>query len=130
MSEAAKALMAKARESLASAKADLEAGRLNGASSRAYYAMFHAARAALEMRGMATGGQRHGTIISRFGRTFVKHGPLDPALGRALNKTLELRKEGDYDLASPDIQDVKAALRDAEGLVDAIGKLCAPDADP
>jgi uncharacterized protein (UPF0332 family) len=71
--------------------------------------MFHAARAALGMRGIATGGQRHGTLISRFGRTFVKHGPLDPALGRALNKTLELRKEGDYDLASPDIQDVRAA---------------------
>lgn len=81
MSEAAKALMAKARESLASAKADLEAGRLNGASSRAYYAMFHAARAALEARGIATGGQRHGTIVSRFGRTFVKQGPVDAALG-------------------------------------------------
>jgi uncharacterized protein (UPF0332 family) len=61
--------------------------------------MFHAARAALEMRGIATGGQRHGTIIGRFGRTFVKDGPLDPALGGALNKTLELRREGDYDLA-------------------------------
>jgi uncharacterized protein (UPF0332 family) len=73
VSEPAKALLAKARESLASAKADLQAGRLNGASSRAYYAMFQAARAALAMRGIATGGQRHGTIISRFGRTFVKH---------------------------------------------------------
>jgi uncharacterized protein (UPF0332 family) len=51
-------------------------------------------RAALEMRGIATSGQRHGTIIGRFGRTFVKHGPLDPALGRALNKALELRRGG------------------------------------
>jgi uncharacterized protein (UPF0332 family) len=50
---------------------------------------------ALEMRGIATAGQRHGTIVSRFGRTFVKRGPLDAALGRAFNKTLELRKEGD-----------------------------------
>jgi uncharacterized protein (UPF0332 family) len=55
--------------------------------------MFHAARAALEKRGIATGSQRHGTIIGRFGRMFVKHGPLDPALGRALNKALELRRE-------------------------------------
>ncbi len=126
MNEAAKALMAKARESLASAKADLRAGRLNGASSRAYYAMFHAARAALEMRGIATGGQRHGAIIGRFGRTFVKDGPLDPALGRALNKTLELRREGDYDLASPEPQDVRAAPQNAEVLVAAISKLCGP----
>jgi uncharacterized protein (UPF0332 family) len=50
VNDAARALLAKARESLASARADLEAGRLNGASSRAYYAMFHAARAALEKR--------------------------------------------------------------------------------
>jgi uncharacterized protein (UPF0332 family) len=128
MSEATHALMRKARESLASAKADLQAGRLNGASSRAYYAMFHAARAALEMRGIATGGQRHGTIIGRFGRTFVKNGPLDPALGRALNKTLELRREGDYDLASPDARDVGVALEAAEALVDAIAEICAPGA--
>jgi uncharacterized protein (UPF0332 family) len=119
--------MAKARESLASARADLEAGRLNGACSRAYYAMFHAARAALEMRGFATGGQRHGTIIGRFGRTFVKHGPLDPGLGRALNKTLELRREDDYDLASPDPDDVRLALQNAEALVDAISDLCGSD---
>jgi uncharacterized protein (UPF0332 family) len=127
VNEAAKALMAKARESLASAKADLAAGRLNGASSRAYYAMFHAARAALEMRGIATGGQRHGAIIGRFGRTFVKDGPLDPTLGRALNKALELRREGDYDLASPEPDDVRVALQQAETLVDAISELCGPD---
>ena len=129
MNQAAKALLAKARESLASAKADLRAGRLNGASSRSYYAMFHAARAALEMRGIATGGQRHGAIIGRFGRAFVKDGPLDPALGRALNKTLELRREGDYDLASPDADDVRVALRDAAALVEAISEFCAPDDD-
>ena len=127
MSEAAKALMAKARESLASARADVRAGRLNGASSRAYYAMFHAARAALEVHGIATGGQRHGTIIGRFGRTFVKDGPLDPALGRALNKALELRREGDYDLASPEPADVRVALQHAEALVEAISELCGPN---
>jgi uncharacterized protein (UPF0332 family) len=127
VNEAAKALLAKARESLASAKADLEAGRLNGASSRACYAMFHAARPALETRGIATGGQRHGTIIGRFGGTFIKQGSLDPALGRALNKALELRREGDYDLASPDPDDVRVALQDAERLVEAISELCGRD---
>jgi uncharacterized protein (UPF0332 family) len=75
------------------------------------------------MRGIATGGQRHGTVIGRFGRTFVKQGPLDPALGRALNKSLELRREGDYDLASPDPDDVRVALQNAGALVEAIGEL-------
>lgn len=83
MNEAAKALLAKARESLASAKADLEAGRLNGASSRACYPCFTPRGPALETRGIATGGQRHGTIIGRFGRTFIEERSLDPALGRA-----------------------------------------------
>jgi uncharacterized protein (UPF0332 family) len=50
VNDAARALLAKARESLASARADLGAGRLNGASSRGYYAMFHAARAALDAK--------------------------------------------------------------------------------
>jgi uncharacterized protein (UPF0332 family) len=90
--------------------------------------MFHAAPAALEMHGIATGGQRHGTIIGRFGRAFVKNGPLDPALGRALNKALELRKEGDYDISSLRADDVRAALRDAETLVEAISELGDRDA--
>jgi uncharacterized protein (UPF0332 family) len=105
VNDAARALLAKARESLASARTDLEAGRLNGASSRAYYAMFHAARAALEARGIATSSARHGAVIRRFGLTFVKNGPLDAAHGRNLNKALEIRNEGDYDLGAPDRDD-------------------------
>ncbi len=57
----------------------------------------------------------------------MKHGPLDPALGRTLNKALELRLEGDYDLASPEAADVRVALQDAEALVDAINELMSPD---
>ena len=85
MNDVARALLAKALECLKSARADFSADRLNGASSRAYYAMFHAARAALEARGTTTGGQRHGAVIRNFGLTFVKNGPLDPVHGRNLN---------------------------------------------
>jgi hypothetical protein len=45
----------------------------------------------------------------------------------ALNKALELRREGDYDLASPDPDDVRVALQDAERLVEAISELCGRD---
>lgn len=123
MSDRPAALMAKARESLESARADLEAGRLNGASSRAYYAMFHAARAALELRGIVSGGQRHGTVIRRFGLEFVKNGPLDAAYGRNLNKALELRREGDYDVGAPEEEDVARTVREAAAFVDAIAVL-------
>lgn len=120
MNDVARALLAKARESLESARADLEAGRLNGASSRAYYAMFHAARAALEARAIATGGQRNGAVIRRFGLTFVKNGPLATAHGRNINKALEIRNEGDYDLVPPDRDDVATTLSNAEAFVGAV----------
>ena len=117
MNDTAAALLAKARESLESARADLEAGRLNGASNRAYYAMFHAARAALEARGAATGGQRHGAVIRRFGLAFIKNGPLGGARGRNLNKALEIRNESDYDLEPPDRDDVMATVNNAAAFV-------------
>ena len=120
MNDVARALLAKARESLESARADLDADRLNGASSRAYYAMFHAARSALEARGIATGGQRHGAVIRRFGLTFVRHGPIETVHGRNLNKALEIRHEGDYDLEPPDRDDVASTVRNAEAFVDVI----------
>jgi hypothetical protein len=123
VNDVARALLAKARESLESARADFESGRLNGASSRAYYAMFHAARAALEARGIATGGQRHGAVSRRFGLTFVKHGPLATAHGRNLNKALEIRNEGDYDLDPPDRDDVAATVGNAAAFVDAVAAL-------
>ena len=123
MNDVARALLAKARESLESARADLGAGRLNGASNRAYYAMFHAARAALDARGAATGGQRHGAVIRRFGLAFVKGGPLGAAHGRNLNKAFEIRNEGDYDLEPPDRDDVVATVANAAAFVDAVAAL-------
>jgi uncharacterized protein (UPF0332 family) len=127
VNDAARALLAKARESLASARAGLEAGRLNGASSRGYYAMFHAARAALEARAITSRGQRHGAVIRRFGLTFVKNGPLDIAHGRNLNKALEIRNEGDYDVEPPNRDDVTATVRNAEAFVAAIAALIEHD---
>jgi uncharacterized protein (UPF0332 family) len=121
----ADALMAKSQEALESARADLEAGRLSGASasSRAYYALFHAARAALEAHGIETNGRRHGTIIRRFSLTCVKAGLLDPVHGRNLNKALEIRREGDYDLETPDQESVATAVRNASAFVEAITAL-------
>jgi uncharacterized protein (UPF0332 family) len=85
----------KADAALASAKRDLDASDLDGAANRLYYAMFHAARAALLSIGKRAQG-RHGTIIALFGLSFCKDGPLPTDLGRALNEAQELRVEGDY----------------------------------
>jgi hypothetical protein len=126
VNEAAKALMAKARESLASAT-DLRAG----ASERS--------RQSSLLRHVSRCAGRAGNARHRYRRPAARddHRPLwkgvrkgRPARSgawRALNKTLELRREGDYDLGSPDPDDVRAALQNAEALVEAISELCGPD---
>lgn len=51
----ARLFLLKARESLASAEADLKAGRFNSAANRAYYAAFQAAVAMLVEHGHGRG---------------------------------------------------------------------------
>ena len=92
-------LLLKAESALASARRDFDAGDLDGAANRLYYAMFHAARAALLSAGESAQG-KHGTIIGRFGRRFCKDGPLPAEFGRLLNEAQELRIQGDYGSAT------------------------------
>jgi uncharacterized protein (UPF0332 family) len=109
----------KADAALASAKRELAAGDLDGTANRLYYAMFHAARAALLSIGEAAQG-RHATIIAQFGRRFCKDGPLPTELGRAINEAQELRLEGDYGAGTPDATEVAAYVAKAEQFVAAV----------
>jgi uncharacterized protein (UPF0332 family) len=103
--------LVKAGSALDSAKRDLAAGDHDGAANRLYYAMFHAARAALFSVGASAAG-KHGTIIAQFGLRFCKDGPLPTRLGRALNEAQELRAEGDYGTTSPSATEVHGLCRD------------------
>ncbi len=109
----------KAKAALASAKRDLAAGDFDGAANRLYYAMFHAARAALLSIGQPAAG-KHGTIIGQFGLHFCKNGPLSPELGRTLNEAQELRSEGDYQAKTPDPAVVADYVAKAETFVAAV----------
>lgn len=111
--------MKKADAALASANRELAAGDLDGAANRLYYAMFHAARAALLSIGQPAQG-RHATIIAQFGRRFCKDGPLPTELGRAINEAQELRLEGDYGAGTPDATEVAAYVAKAEQFVAAV----------
>lgn len=93
--------LTRAESALASSKRDFEAGDYDGAANQLYYAMFHAARAALDSIGIPPQG-KHGTVIARFGRHFCRDGPLSSELGRAINEAQELRVEGDYGSGTPD----------------------------
>jgi uncharacterized protein (UPF0332 family) len=67
-------LLGRARQAAQSARTLLESGDPNGAVNRAYYAMFHAAHAALEHRGIEIASAKHGILVARFGEHLAKTG--------------------------------------------------------
>lgn len=92
-------LMDKASRAMASATLLLDAGGVDGASNRAYYAMFDAARAALIWSGApaeSSAATTHSGLISAFSLHLVKTGQLSVELGKALNRAAEIRLAADY----------------------------------
>ncbi|MBI2320122.1 MAG: HEPN domain-containing protein [Betaproteobacteria bacterium] len=90
---------AKASRAAASAKMLLDAGDADGACSRAYYAMFDAARAALLASGAPVQpevAKTHSGLISAFSLHLVKTGRVAAELGKALNRAGQLRLVADY----------------------------------
>jgi uncharacterized protein (UPF0332 family) len=88
------------------------------AISRAYYAAFYAAEAAL-----ATLGERrskHSGVISAFGRLVVREGGLEEESGRVLRSLFEQRNSADYDEVPASEENAERAIRDAERFVDSV----------
>ena len=90
---------ARARTAIRSARLLLEAGDEEGATNRAYYAMFHAARDYLNRRHAIAPGEirTHNGVIARFGQLAVLRDGLPAEIGRALNSVQERRSVIDYD---------------------------------
>ncbi len=118
-------LMAKAETACTSAQALLQLGDVDGATNRAYYAMFDAARAALLTNqgcipttdGVA---RTHSGVIAAFGNTFVKSGRLPKEIGRLLNRAHEVRLLADYTGSSVDATDARNVVDQAKLFVAAI----------
>jgi uncharacterized protein (UPF0332 family) len=92
-------IMDKAAKALGSARLLLKAGDSDGATNRAYYAMFDAAIAALSWAGVGTTQDQpktHSGLIANFGLRLVQTGRLPAELGRSLNRVQELRLTADY----------------------------------
>ncbi len=70
MNPAISAFMDRVWEDLRTARHDLEGGFVRAAISRAYYAAFHAARAALLTEGESP--KSHGGVRNRFGYHFIR----------------------------------------------------------
>jgi len=84
----------KARDSLASARREFEAGSYSYAMNRLYYAAFYGACAALLERQQSF--RKHSGVRAAFHRQFIKTGLLDMKWGRLYDQLFEDRQEGDY----------------------------------
>jgi uncharacterized protein (UPF0332 family) len=88
----------KARQSAAGARVLFAAGLYDDACSRAYYAMFNAARELLAGRGIdAERVKTHQGVLRQFSAVFVQSGLFDEDDGRALRRAGETRNVADYD---------------------------------
>ena len=123
-------LMAKASRACVSARLLLDAGDVDGACNRAYYAMFDAARAALLAANVpvpANIGRTHGGLIAAFGLHLVKNGPVSNELGRALNRAEEIRLVADYKGESVEPRDAREMVEQAEMFMRAMRATFMPD---
>ena len=109
-----------AEEALDDAEYLLQGGRYKATANRAYYAMFHAAMAAL----MKSGGdlpRTHGGVTNQFGLHYVRTGMIDPELAETLQDNYELRRKSDYELYSYFAEDeIRQAVQNARAFVSAI----------
>lgn len=109
----------RAEESLRAAKELATAGFYDIAASRAYYAAFYAATAALLEEGLEL--SKHSGVVASVHQRLVNTGRLDKEHGRQLNWLFELRNVGDYGVTihvSP--EDAEQAIQAAEGFLAAI----------
>ena len=91
-------LMEKAVRKLEAARTLCEHGFYGDAVSRAYYAMFFAARALLSRRNIYP--KTHRGLISQFGCKFVKNGGFQKEIFDILLRAYEDREEADYGILS------------------------------
>jgi uncharacterized protein (UPF0332 family) len=91
--------MRKADSSLRAARLLLDNGFSDEASSRAYYAMFDAARAGLLVANApveAEIARTHRGLVAAFGLHVVKIGMIAPEFGRSLAQAQQVRVIADY----------------------------------
>lgn len=116
-------LMGKADRACRSARVLLDLGDVDGACNRAYYAMFDAARAALQASAARVTpdiGKTHRGLINAFSEHLIKHGPVSKAMGRLLKRAEEIRLIADYRADSVEPSDAREIVEQAETFVAAM----------
>ena len=97
--------------------------RHSAAVGRSYYAMFHAATAALLRRDIKR--HSHQGLISAFGQFIVKPGLAEPRFHKHITEAFDLRQESDYQpLVEVTEQQAGKVLDRAKEFVEICRKLC------
>lgn len=103
----------------------LDSAAFSGAVSRAYYAMFHAATAALASRSLEF--SKHSAMILGFGSNFAKTGLVEREYHQMLLKAFESRELADYDIYSkPEREWAETAVDQAERFLERMAKFLEP----
>ena len=119
------ALLSLADEKLRAAGLLIAGGAWGDASSRAYYAAFHAVSAALLSRGETY--SRHGQVLGAFNRAFVHTGLFPRQFTVVLTRLLENRQSGDYGIL-PGVTEAEARQdsADAQQIVETVRRFLSP----
>ena len=85
----------RALEDLQSAQKLFTDGHFRAANKRAYYAIFHAIRAALALKRVDS--SKHSGVIAEFRRLFIKEGLLPVEISQMIGSAFTIRNASDYD---------------------------------
>lgn len=119
--------MERAAERLAAARYLEEGDFLDDAVSRVYYAMAHAAEAALTEYEIAP--KTHKGFQTQFGKQVVKSGRLPAKMGRRLRRTFDLRQIADYAGTGLSSDTVRSLIEQADEFVQIIESHLASETD-
>jgi len=118
-------MLRKADRKLAAAERLLETGDWEDASSRSYYAVFHAISAVLWKDGKSFSS--HAQTLGTFNRDYVRAGAFPEGFTRILNRLFKDRQKGDYDFLFPiEEQEARDDVRDAREVVRACSAFLEP----
>lgn len=108
----------RAQEALEAAQVCFERRLYASATSRAYYAMFWAAQAALAHVGIRRSEWSHPALQAAFVGELIRRRKSYPALlGQHLNRALQLRLDADYQVQGVSLQQVTRAVHWAQQFV-------------
>lgn len=112
-------LLAQAEEKLRAAQLLLHGRAWGDASSRAYYAAFHAVSAVLLSKGETYSS--HTQVLGRFNKAFVHQGLFPREFTILLTRLYENRQAGDYEaMLSVTEEDARLDVADAQRIVEAV----------